>query len=130
MTTINPQLVQKLGEIVANLDVLIFQLRAFYLSTKLSFAGGLFIVANASAAGTIRGIKNLARQYTRGVIRPTINTKFVDRQTWANNFTNIRSELAALASTLGVPPAIITAELRLIDFWYNRNILPYINVKK
>jgi len=130
MTTITPQIAQQLGQIVANLDVLIFQLRPFYASTNLSFAGGLFIIANASAAGAIRGIKNLARQLTRGIIRPTINSKFVDRKIWADNFLKTRSELASIASTLGVPPAIINAELRLIDAWYNRNIAPWIVPKK
>jgi hypothetical protein len=127
MATINPQLIQQFGSLLANFAILLNQIPLFFRNT--GFTGGFFnsLVSNANngAQGWFKGLVGVA-SVLKAKGSPTISPGYVNRKTWSINFLGSRATLSALLNSLGVSPSSSQAILSLIDNWYNSNINPYV----
>lgn len=130
MSRLSPLLLKDLLILIENLNVLINQLAFFYQSTKLSSAQVLYRKAFVTGNVVIRGIKQIVPYASAFGIKPTINSKFIDRSTWSKNFLELRFQLVGIAQSAGVKPAEVAKTLVGVDLWYNINIKPYIEIKK
>ena len=121
MATINPQLIQQFGSLLADFNILLTQIPLFFRNAGVT--GGLFnsLVSNANngAAGWFKGLDSVAT-LLKAKGSPTISS-YSNRKTWSKNFLGSRAKLVGILNSLGVSPSASANILSLIDTWYNKN---------